>query len=54
MTQEPSPCHNVSLDFEGWKKEIARLSGGENITQTTLISAEEQLRAAEAFRECKL
>jgi len=38
------------LDFEGRKKEIARLSGGENITATALKSAEEQLAAAEEFK----
>ena len=42
------------LDFEGRKKEIARLSGGENITVTTLTSAEEQLAAAAKFKECKM
>ena len=43
---------NVSaLDFEGRKKEIARLSGGENITQTTLSSAAEQLAAAEEYKK---
>jgi len=38
------------LDFEGKKKEIARLQGGENITETTLKSAEEQLLEAERFK----
>ena len=38
------------LDFEGRKKELARLIGGENITPTTLASAEEQLKAAEEFK----
>ena len=42
--------HIMQLDFEGRKKEIARLSGGENITETTLKSAGEQLSAAEIFR----
>lgn len=32
------------LDLEGRKQEIARIIGGENITQTTLKSAEEMLR----------
>ena len=40
----------TQLDFEGRKKELARLSGGENITDTTLKSAEEQLAAAAAFK----
>ena len=38
------------LDFEGRKEEIARLSGGENITLTTLASAAEQLTAAEKYK----
>ena len=38
------------LDLEGRKKELARLSGGENITQTTLTSASEQLDAAEKYK----
>ena len=40
----------TKLDFEGRKKELARLSGGENITATTLTSAEEQLTAAENYK----
>jgi len=43
-----------TLDFEGRKKEIARLSGGENVTITTLSSAAEQLAAAEEFKKCKI
>jgi len=42
--------HVNELNFEGRKKEIARLSGGENITETTLTSAGEQLAAAESFK----
>ncbi|NLH02159.1 MAG: DNA repair protein RecN [Clostridiales bacterium] len=38
------------LDREGRKRELARLHGGDNITQNTLISAEEQLEAAEKFK----
>ena len=38
------------LDLEGRKHEIARLYGGDNVTATTLAAAEEQLRAAEAFK----
>jgi len=41
------------LDFEGRKQELARLSGGENITATTLSSAEEQLAAAEKFKNTR-
>ena len=38
------------LDFEGRKREIARLSGGENITITTLTSAAEQLETAQKYK----
>ena len=38
------------LDFEGRKNEIARLSGGEKVTSTTLASAEEQLKSADEFK----
>ena len=43
--------HVNELDFDGRKNEIARLSGGENITATTLASAAEQLAAAEEFKK---
>ena len=39
------------LDFEGRKTELARLIGGENITATTLAGAEEQLNAAEEYKQ---
>jgi len=42
--------HVNELDTEGRKMEIARLSGGDNITATTLESAAEQLAAAEAYK----
>ena len=42
--------HVESLGFDGRKHELARLSGGENITPTTLASAEEQLTAAKEFK----
>jgi DNA repair protein RecN (Recombination protein N) len=38
------------LSLEGRKKELARLIGGEHITETTLASAAEQLKAAEAYK----
>lgn len=41
----------TELDFEGRKREIARLTGGENITPTTLKSAEEQLQASKKYKE---
>ena len=40
----------LPLDREGRKRELARLHGGDNITATTLASAEEQLSACEAFK----
>ena len=43
--------HVRELDFEGRKNEIARLSGGENITETTLTSAAEQLAAAKEYKK---
>lgn len=39
------------LDRDGRKHELARLHGGENISETTLKSAEEQLEAAEKFKK---
>ena len=39
------------LDRDGQRMELARLHGGDNITLTTLASAEEQLEAAERFKE---
>lgn len=38
------------LDREGQRMELARLHGGDNVTITTLASAEEQLEAAERFK----
>ena len=38
------------LDREGRKRELARLHGGDNITENTLISAGEQLDSAERFK----
>ncbi len=44
----------TQLDSEGRKKEIARLYGGDHITETTLKAAEEQLLAAEKYKSgCK-
>ena len=40
----------LPLDREGRKHELARLHGGDNITSTTLASAEEQLVSCEAFK----
>ena len=39
------------LDLDGRKNELARLSGGENITDAALKSAAEQLFAADKFKE---
>lgn len=41
----------VPLDREGRKRELARLHGGEHITETTLASAEEQLVAADIYKK---
>ena len=38
------------LDGEGRRRELARLTGGENVTETTLAAAAEQLAAAERFK----
>ena len=38
------------LEYEGRKRELARLSGGEHITDSALTSAAEQLGAAEKFK----
>ena len=46
--------HVTELDIEGRKKEIARLSGGENITGTALTSAAEQLAAAEKYKNTRM
>ncbi len=40
----------LALDREGCRKELARLHGGDNVTETTLASAEEQLRSAERYK----
>ena len=40
----------VELDRQGRRQELARLHGGDNITETTLLSAEEQLNACERFK----
>ena len=39
------------LDREGRRFELARLHGGDNVTLTTIASAEEQLEAAERFKQ---
>ena len=38
------------LDRDGRKQELARLYGGDNVTETTLLSAEEQMEACERFK----
>ena len=40
-----------SLDREGRRRELARLHGGDAVTATTLASAEEQLQAAESYKQ---
>jgi DNA repair protein RecN (Recombination protein N) len=39
------------LDEEGRAGELARLHGGDNITETTIQSAREQLAAAQSFKK---
>ena len=41
----------TALDTEGRKREIARLFGGDHITDVTLAAASEQLAAAEQFKK---
>jgi len=41
------------LDLEGRKLELARLSGGENVTELTLLAASEQLEAAERYKKSR-
>ena len=41
------------LDFEGRKMELARLTGGENITELSLLAASEQLAAAETHKKSR-
>ncbi len=41
----------TELDYEARKHEIARLTGGENVTETTLLSAAEQLEASARYKE---
>ncbi len=41
----------AALDGEGRRREIARLTGGDNVTELTLMSAAEQLKAAEKYKE---
>ena len=43
----------LRLDREGRQRELARLHGGDNITTTTLASAEEQLASAQEFKNTK-
>ncbi len=41
----------LCLDESGRRGEIARLTGGDNITETTLVSAGEQLTAAQKYKK---
>jgi DNA repair protein RecN (Recombination protein N) len=43
----------TKLDGDGRTREIARLTGGDRITETTLKSAAEQISAAEQFKKAK-
>ncbi|MCF0137804.1 MAG: DNA repair protein RecN [Oscillospiraceae bacterium] len=41
----------TELDRQGRRRELARLHGGDNITELTLASAEEQIAAAENYKK---
>jgi len=41
------------LDHEGRKLELARLTGGENITELSLLAASEQLEAADQYKNAQ-
>ena len=41
----------TKLEREGRQGELARLTGGDNVTKTTLLAAAEQLEAAENYKE---
>lgn len=41
------------LDEQGRKRELARLTGGDNISETTLSAASEQLEAAKKYKQSK-
>lgn len=41
----------TELDRQGRREELARLHGGDNITELTLASAEEQIAAAEKYKQ---
>ena len=43
--------HIMKLDRTGRQREIARLTGGDNVTKTALLAAEEQLDAAGAIKK---
>ena len=44
----------TQLSNEGRKREIARLTGGDNITETSLKAADEQLLAAEKYKQSRV
>lgn len=41
----------TALDEDGRRRELARMHGGDNVTETTLLSAAEQLEAARIYKE---
>jgi DNA repair protein RecN (Recombination protein N) len=43
----------TELDRDGRRRELARLTGGDSVTELTLASAEELLSAADAWKEGK-
>lgn len=50
-TQERTYTRIVELDRQGRAQELSRLHGGENITENTLKSANEQLASAEDYKK---
>lgn len=50
LTEGRTYTRVTRLDFDGRKRELARLTGGETVTPATLTAAAEQLEAAERFK----
>ena len=50
VSGDRTQTHVKRLDTEGRKRELARLTGGENITPAALTAAQEQLSSAEKYK----
>ncbi|MBQ3404004.1 MAG: DNA repair protein RecN, partial [Oscillospiraceae bacterium] len=50
ISGERTQTHIDRLDIEGRKRELARLTGGENVTQAALTAAQEQLSSASEYK----